>query len=116
MIRRLAEAGGVIGVVPYNRFLRADVDASAGRAAVTLNDVVAHIDYICQLTGSAAHAGIGSDFDGGFGVERIPLELDTIADLQKLDAALTERGYSAPDVQAILGGNWLGVLRRGLPA
>jgi membrane dipeptidase len=115
MIRRLAEAGGVIGVVPYNRFLRADVDASAGREAVTLSDVVAHIDYICQLTGSAAHAGIGSDFDGGFGVERIPLELDTIADLQMLDGALTARGYSAPDVQAILGGNWLGVLRRGLP-
>ena len=116
MIERLAEAGGVIGVVPYNRFLKADLDLSKPKEAVTLEAVLAMIDHICQVTGSSAHVGIGSDFDGGFGVERTPAELDTVADLQKLDGALRGRGYSESDVAAILGENWLRVLRRGLPA
>lgn len=116
MITRLAEAGGVIGIVPYNRFLRSDWIAAHGKDAVTLNEVVAMIDHICQLTGSAAHVGIGSDFDGGFGVERVPAEIDTVADLQKLDPLLRARGYSAVDVAGILGQNWVKVLRRGLPA
>ncbi|MCC7362554.1 MAG: membrane dipeptidase [Anaerolineales bacterium] len=116
MIERLAEAGGVVGIVPYNRFLRADWTPAAGKDAVTLDAVVAMIDHVCQLTGSAAHVGIGSDFDGGFGVERVPAEIDTVADLQKLDPALRARGYSPADVAAILGGNWISVLRRGLPA
>ncbi len=115
MIRRLAEAGGVIGVVPYNRFLKSGWQPSDGKAAVTLEEVAANIDYICQLTGSAAHVGVGSDFDGGFGLEHTPAELDTVADLQKLGPVLLARGYSAADVDAILGQNWLGVLRRGLP-
>jgi membrane dipeptidase len=116
MIRRLAEAGGVIGVVPYNNFLKAGWQPSDGRHTVTLEHVLANIDHICQLTGSAAHVGIGSDFDGGFGVERTPVEFDTVADLQKLGPALLARGYDASAVAAILSENWLGVLRRGLPA
>jgi membrane dipeptidase len=116
MIRRLAEAGGIAGVVPYNRFLKAGWQPGDGKAAVTLADVVAHVDHICQVTGSAAHVGVGSDFDGGFGMERTPAEIDTIADLQKLDGALRARGYSPADVAGILGQNWINLLRRGLPA
>jgi membrane dipeptidase len=116
MIRRLAEAGGVIGVVPYNRFLKSGWQAGDPKHAVTLADVVAHIDHICQVTGSAAHVGLGSDFDGGFGVERTPAEIDTVADLQKLDGALRAHGYAPADVEAILGQNWINLLRRGLPA
>ncbi len=116
MITRLAEAGGVIGIVPYNRFLKSGYLPAHGKDAVTLTEVVAMIDYICQLTGSAAHVGIGSDFDGGFGVERVPAEIDTVADLQKLDPLLRARGYSTADVAGILGQNWVKVLRRGLPA
>ena len=116
MIARLAEAGGVIGVVPFNRFLKADWEPSHPKESVTIEAVLAMIDHICQVTGSSAHVGIGSDFDGGFGVERTPAELDTVADLQKLDPALRARGYSESDVAAILGENWLKVLRRGLPA
>ena len=36
---------------------------------------------------------IGSDLDGGFGTEQCPSDLDTIADLQKLDSILENRGY-----------------------
>jgi len=114
MIRRLAGRGGVIGVAPYNRFLT-DWQPTDGKARVTLNHVVAAIDHICQVTGNAAHVGLGSDFDGGFGVESTPAEIDTIADLQKLAPKLAERGYSEKDIAAIFSGNWLAVLRRGLP-
>jgi membrane dipeptidase len=116
MILRLAEAGGVIGVVPYNRFLKVGWQTGDPKASVPLERVTAMIDHICQLTGSAAHVGLGSDFDGGFGVERTPAEIDTIADLQKLDDSLSERGYGSDDIAAILGRNWIGVLQRGLPA
>ena len=116
MIERLAEAGGVIGIVPYNRFLKVGYETSHPKSSVTIESMLAMIDHVCQVTGSSAHVGIGSDFDGGFGVERTPAEFDTVADLQKLGPALKERGYSEQDVAAILGQNWIRVLRRGLPA
>ena len=115
MIRRLGERGGVIGVVPYNRFLKADWKAGDPKEAVTLDAVAAAIDHICQITGSAGHVGLGSDFDGGFGVEATPAEIDTVADLQALAPVLAERGYSETDIARILGGNWIELLRRGLP-
>jgi membrane dipeptidase len=82
---------------------------------VPLDRVAAHIDYICQIAGDARHAGIGSDFDGGFGRQSAPDGIDTIADLQKLVPLLSRRGYSESDVAAILGENWLALLRRTLP-
>lgn len=115
MIRRLAERGGVIGVVPYNRFLKADWKDGDNRADVPLTRLIDAIDYICQLTGSASHVGIGTDFDGGFGAETTPLGLDTVADLSKIGDALRERGFSQADAEGVLANNWLSVLRRGLP-
>lgn len=115
MIRRLAERGGVIGVVPYNRFLKADWRDGDNRADVPLSRVADAIDYICQLTGSAAHVGLGTDFDGGFGAETAPEGLDTIADLSKIGDLLRERGFTEAQVQGVLADNWLGLLRRGLP-
>jgi len=67
------------------------------------------------LTGSAAHVGIGTDFDGGFGVESVPQGLDTIGDLYTIGAALRERGYAEEDIHAIMYGNMLRKLRVALP-
>jgi membrane dipeptidase len=114
-IHRLVEREGVIGIVPYNRFLRAGWDLPDGRQGITLDHVTAHIDHVCQIAGDARHVGLGSDFDGGFGLEALPLGLDSIADLRFIGDALTARGYSPPDVEAVLGGNWLSLLRRALP-
>jgi membrane dipeptidase len=71
---------------------------------------------VCQITGSATHVGIGTDFDGGFGTESIPYELDTVADLYQIADALTGAGYEDSDVDAIMSGNMLRKLREGLPA
>jgi membrane dipeptidase len=79
---------------------------------VKIEHVVEHIDHICQLAGNAKHCGIGSDLDGGFGKEQSPLDLDTIADLQTLAELLRGRGYSEADVEGIMSGNFLRVLRQ----
>jgi len=110
MLRRIVERGGVVGVPMYNTFL-----GEGDRAAVSLDTVVDHVDWICQLAGDADHVGIGSDLDGGFGVEHVPRELDSIADLHLLGGALRERGFTADDAAKILGGNWLRFFGETLP-
>jgi membrane dipeptidase len=115
VIRGLIERDGVIGVVPYNEFLLAGWKPSDGRHPVTLQHVAAQIDYICQMAGDARHVGIGSDFDGGFGVQSTPADVDTIADLHRLAPLLTEKGYLDSDIADILGGNWLAKLNQFLP-
>jgi membrane dipeptidase len=115
VLRGLIERKGVVGIPPYNRFLQWGWTPSDGREAITLNLVIDHIDYVCQLAGSAGHVGIGSDFDGGFGLQSVPTEIDTIADLQKLVPLIREKGYTEEDIAAILGNNWLSILRQTLP-
>jgi membrane dipeptidase len=115
MIRRLVEREGVIGVVPYNRFLKGGWLPEDGRAVVTIEHVLRQVDHICQLAGDAQHIALGSDFDGGFGLDQLPTGLDSIADLRSIGEALERSGYQPADVDAILSGNWLRMLRRGLP-
>jgi membrane dipeptidase len=114
-IAGLAERGGVMGIVIGNRFLKDGWQIAHGRQAVTMDDIVAHIDHVCQLLGTAAHVGIGSDLDGGYGRELVPEGLDSVADLRFIGPALSEKGYSQQDVEAILGGNWLRLLESALP-
>ena len=79
-----------------------------------IKNIVDHIDHICQLTGSSNHIGLGSDLDGGFGKEQCPSDLDTIADLQKLDGILKKRGYSDDDINKIFNENFIDFLKRVL--
>lgn len=114
-IRRLIERDGVMGVVPYNRFLVRDWKVGDPREQVRLDHLAAHIDHICQIAGDAQHAAIGTDFDGGFGWPSIPYEIDTIADMQKLEDCLIQRGYHQDEVKLIFNGNWQRILKKGLP-
>jgi membrane dipeptidase len=115
LIRGIAERDGVIGIMPVNGFLRRDWRPGDRKERVTLTDVVRAIDYVCQRVGDAYHVALGSNFDGGFGSESTPLEIDTVADLGKIGGALAERGYEPDHVQAVLGTNWLRLLRQLLP-
>ena len=114
MIRALAERDGVIGIVPVNMFLTNEWKRT-NRFPVGLDQVVRHIDHICQLTGNALHVGIGSDIDGGFGRDETPTELDTVADLAKLAGTLRSASYPEEAVVGIMGGNWRRFLERALP-
>lgn len=115
MIGLLAERGGVAGVVPYNSFLKPGWRKGDPREYVGIATVIDAIDHVCQVTGSIDHAGIGTDFDGGFGLEHVPAGIDSVADLQKLIQPLAERGYTDDQIAAIMGGNWLRMLRAALP-
>jgi membrane dipeptidase len=110
-IRAIGERNGVIGTVLYNRFLRAGYKKGDPKELVTLDHVVAHIDHVCQTLGDARHVGLGSDMDGGFGSADIPAEIDTAADLPLIADRLRKSGYEETDVEQIMGGNWLNLLR-----
>ena len=82
-----------------------EADLKTPRA--TLADVVAHIDHVVKIAGVDA-VGIGSDFDG---VSCTPVGLDDVSKFPYLTRALLEKGYSAPDIRKIYGGNLLRMMR-----
>ncbi|MCQ3936677.1 MAG: peptidase M19 [Chloroflexi bacterium] len=116
IIAGIVERDGVVGIVPFNAYLKVGwALGKNSREEVSLQAVANHIDHVCQIAGDSLHAGIGSDFDGGFGLQSVPHEIDTIADLQNLVSLLQARGYSETDTANILGRNWLARLKRDLP-
>jgi membrane dipeptidase len=115
VIQGVLERDGMVGIVPFNAFLKAGWKRGDRREDVQIESWVSQIDYICQMAGDALHTGIGSDFDGGFGLQSVPIGIDSIADLQKLVVLLSEKGYATSDIAAILGGNWISRLRQVLP-
>ena len=115
LVEAIIERDGVIGVVPYNRFLDPNWVKGMRRELVEIEQVAAVIDHVCQVAGDAAHVGFGTDFDGGFGWQHVPHQIDTIADLHLLAPLLSDKGYSDTDLAAIFGKNWLGMLQSALP-
>ncbi len=69
--------------------------------------VIEHIEYVIRLVG-VDFVGIGSDFDG---IESAPLQLDDVTAYPLITKALLEKGYSRQDLDKILGGNILRVLK-----
>ena len=115
MIHLLAERDGVVGVVGYNHFIKQSWVKGHPKSDVSIEDYVNIIDYICQMLGNAQHVGIGTDWDGGFGAESIPAPFNTIADLQLLEEALKNRGYTQDDIECIFSKNFLRKLTEVMP-
>ena len=69
--------------------------------------VIQHIEYVIKFVG-VDYVGIGSDFDGIF---LPPKQLDDVTDYVKISKALVEKGYSEKEIDKILGGNLLRVLK-----
>lgn len=118
----LAARDGVVGVLAHPFVV----------AEPTVERLVDHVDHIASLVG-IEHVGLGGDFTAQIvhsgAVTHAPLALlpegmpldasiDGLAgpeDYPILVAALQTRGYESERLEAVLGGNWLRVLRRGLP-
>ena len=116
-IRELISRKAVIGIALDAWMLVPDWEhdiSTPQNRNVTLNLVLNNIDHICQLSGSSNYAAIGSDLDGAFGTEQAPVEIDTIADLQKIPILLSEKGYSETDIKNILSDNWIRFLNKNL--
>jgi len=113
-IKRLINRGAVIGAafdawMLYPGWVRGQTTPE--QSGVKIETVVHHIDRVCQIAGNARHAAIGSDLDGGFGREQSPLDLDTIADLQRLPDLLRARGYDQKAIEGIMHANWIRFFR-----
>lgn len=119
-IRKLAAKGGVMGITGVRMFVR-------DRDPTTVDDMVEHIDHVAKLVG-IEHVGIGSDADLN-GYDDMPadqlkqmraaykasyafrdhIDIDGFDHPKKtfdLAEALIRRGYSDPDIENVLGGNF----------
>ncbi len=114
VLSALARNGGVIGICYLPPIVHVE------RQPATVDDVIAHIDYVAEKIGPK-HIGIGSDFIEGQPAERYeefmrqPEVYGTwpwrfaITDLpaqNRLFEELLKRGYSDDDVAGIAGGNF----------
>jgi len=70
----------------------------------TVSDVVDHIDHIVKVAG-IEHVGIGTDFDGGGGVEGCY----DVSEMKNITAELLRRGYTEKEINMIWSGNLLRV-------
>jgi len=116
-LKELIERGAVIGAAMDAWMLTTTWERGVSTpqsTGVTLENVVDHIDHVCQLAGNAQHAAIGSDLDGAYGREQSPSDIDTIADLQKIPAILADRGYTPDDIENIMSRNWIRFLEAAL--
>jgi membrane dipeptidase len=87
--------------------LNAIYKAESDQIRPPLSELIHQIDYIAKLIG-IDHVGIGSDFDGA---ESYPLGMDDVRDYPKVTAELLKLGYTEKDIDKILGGNFLRVLK-----
>jgi membrane dipeptidase len=72
----------------------------------TVKDVVDHIDHVVQVIG-IDFVGIGTDFDGGGGVEGCR----DVSEMKNITIELLRRGYTKTDIAKIWGGNIMRVFR-----
>lgn len=131
-IKAAAASGGLVGVNGFPAFL--------GTAAQpTMDDFLAHLDYMVELAG-IDHVALGIDYYEGmhpvanaeqaaaFFKQQLaqrrwseasypppphhyPQGMSTPKELPNLTARLLARGYKADDVRKIIGGNWMRVFR-----
>ena len=97
------------GMDPYNatEFLFAKYAEESEQIKAPFDLVIEHIEYVINLVG-VDYVGIGSDFDG---ILLPPQQLDDVTTYPLITKALLEKGYSEQDINKILGGNILRVLK-----
>lgn len=125
-IKKVGESGSVIGITGVRMFVKAD-------EPTTIEDALNHFDHVRKLIG-AEHLGVGSDIDlygydsmppelnkqlrgaykGSYGFrEKIDIEgLNHPKRMFDLTEGLIRRKYSDTEIQGILGGNFVRVLKQ----
>jgi membrane dipeptidase len=73
----------------------------------TVKDVVDHIDHAVQIIG-IDYVGIGTDFDGGGGVEGCR----NASEMKNITIELLRRGYTRAEITKIWSGNIMRVLKK----
>ena len=131
-VRVMAAKGGMIGVCGLPQSLADETP--------TLDDLLDHVDYLAKLAG-VEHVGLGLDYVeayqdqpsvvappsvvtwrtrrpdifgplASFGRQSYPVGIESVRKLPNLTQGLFDRGYTKDQVAAVLGGNWLRVIKR----
>jgi membrane dipeptidase len=102
-LRELAGTGGLAGVTFYPPHV-----AREG-ASPSIDDPVAHLEHMAEVMG-VEHVAVGADLDG-FDPPGFPDGADSPLLWGLLEARLLGRGWRREDVDLVLGGNALRVLR-----
>jgi membrane dipeptidase len=76
-------------------------------AQAAVADFVNHIDHIVKIAG-IDHVGIGSDFDGGGGLE----DCFDVSAIGNITLELVKRGYTGKQIRKIWGGNFMRVFKK----
>ncbi|HXG50889.1 MAG TPA: dipeptidase [candidate division Zixibacteria bacterium] len=117
-LKAIARQGGLVGILA--------LPERVARKDATLDDLIKHLEYMIDLIG-IEHVALGMDFvkydgprtlkDRHHPLHKPPLVkgFEEIEDLPNLIDGLLRRGYREEDIAAILGGNYLRVLRTILP-
>jgi len=81
------------------------IDEQFPSKLATVADVVDHIDHMVKIAG-IDHVGIGTDFDGGGGVEGC----FDVSEMGNITLELVRRGYTKKAIRKIWGGNLMRVM------
>ena len=110
-LRRIAERGGVVGLILAQHQLRDGVPSQNGRGLDASFEVIrAHVNRMAEITGSHEHIAIGSDFDGF--IKPTMAGLESMSDMTQLEERLLSE-YGQPNAERICSGNVLRVLQSG---
>jgi membrane dipeptidase len=77
----------------------------------TLKELVDHIEHVIRLVG-VGHVGIGTDFDGGGGVQGC----DDVSEMYRVTEELVRRGRTEGEIAKIWGGNIMRVFGKVISA
>ena len=100
----IAARRGVAGINLFGRFLAANLRA-------TLEDVVAHAEALAESF-YRTHIGLGSDADGGFGPDELPLGSESPDRYDRILDALSQAGWTLEERTAFRWGAWRSFLDR----
>jgi len=123
-LKKLADVGGVTGLNGFPAFVK------AGAQAPTLDDLLDHCDYIAKKIG-IDHIGLGIDYfhapeadyqkrlvsgewkSGDYPPPpwNYPRGIDDASLLPAIAPAMAKRGYTDSDIEKVVGGNYLRVMR-----
>jgi len=102
-IKEIARRGGIVGLNVYSPFV---IPGASRDRRATVEEWCEHADHVVQVVGHHRAIGIGTDMDGGFSAERLPVGMSEPRDLELLAQGLVKRGWSEGAVEALAWGNW----------
>lgn len=109
LLRAIAQRDGVVGLPLYSRFL-----TETPNTRPTIERTARHVLHMAQVMGTRGGVALGSDLDGGFTADDLPIGISCPSDYRKLTESLVTHGYSPADVAGFERDNWLRFFRRVL--